>query len=341
MTKFPLGALLEGEYVLPCEVEKNTSGLSCPGCGECVVVKKGDIKAHHFSHKPGERDCKFYEHPGEGDIHKMAKHIIAFLLKQRKIKKVVRSCSSCKDTNFDERIEYEEDDEVVIEYRVSDKCIVDVAVVNSGKVKYIFEIYDTHKTIRETPEPWFEIDAKKFLKETENGTILKKERKYRMDTNLMKIEDVLQEMCDAGCEDFKGTLKENRTKLQVIRNFDTSESEECVYCMRTEKCCPSCKVRMAKFKATQYNNKNSHRANSVKQRIINSKEYEECYPAIRSIKSILDHKGTLKVYIDRTKFNNSTPFIRDKFENLIRREWCEIEGESEFYILDFKSASAV
>ncbi len=341
MTKFPLGALLEGEYVLPYEVEKNTSGLSCPGCGECVVVKKGDIKAHHFSHKPGERDCKFYEHPGEGDIHKMVKHIIAFLLKQRKIKKVVRSCPGCKDTNFDERIEYEEDDEVVIEYRVSDKCIVDVALVNNGKVKYIFEICDTHKTIRETPEPWFEIDAKKFLKETENGTRLKKERKYRMDTNLMKIEDVLQELCDAGCEDLKGTLKENRAKLQVIRNFDTSESEDCVYCMRTEKCCPSCKVRMAKFKATRYNDKNDRRVNSVKQRIINSKEYEECYPTIRSIKSILDVKGTLKVYIDHTKFNHSKLYIRHKFENLIRREWCEIEREPDFYILDFRSASAV
>jgi hypothetical protein len=216
-----------------------------------------------------------------------------------------------------------------------------VALVNNGKVKYIFEICDTHKTIRETPEPWFEIDAKKFLKETENGTRLKKERKYRMDTNLMKIEDVLQELCDAGCEDLKGTPKENRAKLQVIRNFDTSEPDDCVYCMRTEKCCPSCKVRMAKFKATRYREKNDHRVNSVKQRIINSKEYEECYPTLRSIKSILDHKGILKVYIDRTKFIHSTPYIRDKFENLIRREWCEIENEPEFYILDFRSESAV
>lgn len=342
MTKFPLGALLEGEYVLPREVEKSATGLSCPGCGECVIVKKGEIKVHHFSHKPGERECKFYEHPGEGEIHKMVKHIIAFLLKQKRIKKVVRTCPSQKCNNFEEYIQYEEGDEVVIEYHVNDKCIVDVAVVNNGKVKYVFEICDTHKTTRETPEPWFEINARKFLDDTENGTKLKREGKYYMDTDVMKIEDVLQELCDLGCKNFEGTLKEKRTRLQNIRNFNTSESEDCVYCARTEKCCPSCKVRMAKFKAIRYDGiGNDTRIASVKQRIIDSNEYEECYPVIGAIKSIVDRKGTLMVGIHRSKFNNSPMYIQNKFKNLIRREWCEKENESDFHILDFKSLSAV
>lgn len=342
MTKFPLGALLQGEYVLPYEVEKSATGLSCPGCGECVIVKKGEIKAHHFSHKPGERECKFYERPGEGEIHKMVKHIIAFLLKQKRIKKVVRTCSSQKCNNFEEYIQYEEGDEVVIEYRVNDKCIVDVAVVNNGKVKYVFEICDTHKTIRETPEPWFEINARKFLDDTENGTKLKQEGKYHMDTDVMKIEDVLQELCDLGCKNFEGTSKEKRTRLQNIRNFDTSEPEDCVYCTRTEKCCPSCKVRMSKFKAMRYDNiGNDTRIASVKQRIVDSNEYEECYPIIGAIKSIMDRKGELLVHVDGRRFKNSPTYMQNKFTDLIRREWCEKENESDFHILDFRSASAV
>lgn len=342
MTKFPLGALLEGDYVLPYEVEKSASGLSCPGCGECVIVKKGDIKAHHFSHKPGERECKFYEHPGEGEIHKMVKHIVAFLLKQRKIKKVVRSCPSGpsgKCTTFEERIEYEEGDEVMIEYRVSDKCIVDVAIINKGKLKYVFEICDTHKTIRETPEPWFEIDAKKFLMDTENGTRLKRHGKYKMDIDVMKTEDILQELCDGG-SNLEGTLKERRERLQTVRNFDTSEPEECIYCTRSKKCCPSCKIRMAKFKVVRYHGiGNDTRIASVKQMIVKSKEYEECYPVIGAIKSIVDRKGELLVHVDGWKFKNSLKYeyIQDEFINLLEREWCGRQGEITFEIRDFKS----
>jgi hypothetical protein len=164
MTKFLLGALLNGEYCLPCNAEKGLD-YNCPGCGESVIVKKGDVKIHHFAHKPGERDCKFYEHPGEGEIHKMAKHIIVDLLRKRKIKTIICPCPiGC---TYDEQIKYEDGDEVMVEYRVSDKCIVDVAVVNKDKVRYVFEIYNTHKTTRETPEPWFEVDAKEILKKTE------------------------------------------------------------------------------------------------------------------------------------------------------------------------------
>lgn len=168
MTKFPLGALLEDEYCLPFNAEKGID-YKCPECRTSVIVRKGDIKIHHFAHKPGERECKFYDHPGEGEIHKMAKHLVSDLLKKRKIKTVVCPCP--KGCTYEEQIKYEDSDEIIIEYRVSDKCIVDVAVVNNGKVKYVFEICDTHKTTRETPEPWFEIDAKEFLKKTGDNCI--------------------------------------------------------------------------------------------------------------------------------------------------------------------------
>ena len=162
MTKFPLGALLNGEYCLPCNAEKGLDYI-CPGCKAPVILRRGEIKAPHFAHKPGERDCKFYDHPGEGEVHKMAKYTIADLLRKGKIKKVVRSCP--KGCTYDVEIDYEEGDEVIDEYPIGNRYKVDVALINNGKIKYIFEVYNTHKTTRETPEPWFEIDANKFLKD--------------------------------------------------------------------------------------------------------------------------------------------------------------------------------
>ena len=162
MVIFPLGALLNGEYCLPCNAEKGLDYI-CPQCKASVIIRKGDINKHHFSHKPSERDCKFYDHPGESEIHKMVKYTIADLLRKKQIKKVVRSCP--KGCTYDEEIKYEEGDEVIDEYPIGNKYRVDIAVINNGKIKYIFEVYNTHKTTRETPEPWFEIDAKKFLKD--------------------------------------------------------------------------------------------------------------------------------------------------------------------------------
>ena len=339
MTKFPLGALLNGEYCLPCNAEKGLDYI-CPGCKAPVILRRGEIKAPHFAHKPGERRCEFYDHPGEGEIHKMTKHIIADLLRKRKIKKIQRLCPMkylCLSHDlgrFDEQVKYEEGDEVIVEYRVSDKCIVDVAVINNGKLKYIFEVYNTHKTTRETPEPWFEIDANKFLKDTDNGTKIIKERKHRMDIDVMKHEDILQELCE-GEASLKGTRKEQRARLQVVRDFDTSEPEECVYCLRTQKCCHSCKIHMTKFIAMRDNSPKPficERMSGLRDRIISSKEYEECYLKIGAIYSILDQKGDLSVRVDGYKFEKSPDFIQRKFINMIEREWCKVEGESLFHI---------
>lgn len=62
MTKFPVGALLNGEYCLPCNAEKGLD-YNCPGCGESVIVKKGDVKIHHFAHKPVNEIVSFTTTP--------------------------------------------------------------------------------------------------------------------------------------------------------------------------------------------------------------------------------------------------------------------------------------
>ena len=52
MTTFPVGALHNDEYCLPCNAVKGLK-YTCPGCGEPVIVRKGDVRIHHFAHKSG------------------------------------------------------------------------------------------------------------------------------------------------------------------------------------------------------------------------------------------------------------------------------------------------
>jgi hypothetical protein len=102
--------------------------------------------------------------------------MVADSLRKRKIENVKRLYPNLplhikRKLDCEKKIEYEEGDEIITEYRVNEKCVVDVALINNGRLKYIFEICDTHKTTRETPEPWFEISTKDFLSSPESNTI--------------------------------------------------------------------------------------------------------------------------------------------------------------------------
>lgn len=329
MCKFPLGALLNGNYVLPYNAERGLE-YKCPGCNEFVIVKKGNIKNHHFAHKP-DSNCKFYHHPGEGEIHKMTKYIIADLVKKRKMN-VVRldDCSVCS-VYRNITIEYEEGDEVLTEYRVHDKCIVDIAVINNGNIKYIFEICDTHKTTRETPEPWFEIDAKKFLKDTQNGTDILETQKELTNVQFMDKVDILQELYERGLN-IKGTLKEVRLRLKNCRTFDENKIVRCT----RKGVCMKCKEHMSNFSAMRYDGLGDYieeRTTSVKNKIIQSTEYVECYPHIGKIYSILDHKGILIVTVDHRKYEKCNFDIRHKFRSMLFDIW-ESEGECLIEIKD-------
>ena len=77
-----------------------------------------------------------------------------------------RKCGSCWGFDQSPYIIYKENDEIITEYRdKNNKYIADVALINNGEVRYIFEIKVTHETrslVR--PEPWFELDGEAFIK---------------------------------------------------------------------------------------------------------------------------------------------------------------------------------
>ena len=177
---YQLGALQvdNNEYTLPFKAEKNTN-YKCIGCQQKVILKKGSIRKCHFAHY-SQSNCVYYEHPNESEIHKEAKYKLASWLKEHKPIKFIwmccktrydgNSCGTHESAGMEHDIKYDVNDTIVIEYRdINNKYIADVAIINEGKVKYIFEIKNTHSTTTDVrPEPWFEINAQEILEDENN-----------------------------------------------------------------------------------------------------------------------------------------------------------------------------
>lgn len=65
-----LAALSHGQQILARDVAKGDGPFICPACKGTVLVKKGQIKIHHFAHQP-PNDCRYGE--GESEEHRRAK----------------------------------------------------------------------------------------------------------------------------------------------------------------------------------------------------------------------------------------------------------------------------
>ena len=140
---------------------------SCPHCNKRVRPKQGKIKAHHFAHDKSDNPCRYYNNPGESQIHKDAKLALKTILEQDKDIYFMRKCKTCYHGHkhyIDKRTEHSH---IITEYPFTfnnSNRAADVAYLNHNTLMYIFEICYKHKTREENrPEPWFEIDAVKLL----------------------------------------------------------------------------------------------------------------------------------------------------------------------------------
>ena len=177
MNDLQLGAfdVETNKYVSPYEAVKGNS-YKCIECEKKVIFRKGSIRRPHFAHAVQTNVCSYYEHPNETQIHKDAKMLLAKLLSEKRQMCFNWMCDNCKEPAFAfediacnakhiPKIKYEENDNVKTEYRnPNDSWVADVAIVNNGNVRYIFEIKHTHKTQTKRPEPWFEVNATDFIK---------------------------------------------------------------------------------------------------------------------------------------------------------------------------------
>ena len=118
--------------------------------------------------KKSVNPCYYYDRPNESQIHKDAKMLMKMLLDNKTSLSFYRKCF-CKRTicvyeltkdSYNKRT-------AIIEYKFhynNSNCSADVALVENGDIKYIFEICYKNKTREENrPEPWIEIDAETFI----------------------------------------------------------------------------------------------------------------------------------------------------------------------------------
>lgn len=166
-----LGAINKdtNKYESPRDASKANKYI-CPDCKKDVIVKKGDIRVHHFAHYKDDNPCTYYTHPSESQIHKDAKLIFKALFDNNHHINILCKCIQCKINKiktYKKESSESRSQDIKIEYRFdhnNSPKIADIAYLENNNLHSIFEIYHTHRTKSENrPEPWFEIDATDIL----------------------------------------------------------------------------------------------------------------------------------------------------------------------------------
>ncbi len=141
----------------------------CPACQDTVILRKGEIKTPHFAHKVSEA-CN-----QETIIHKTAKQLIVDVISDWKSGKIDaptlrRTCEICrqfKDQPLPDKVEC-----AILEYRMSDGFVVDVALVVANEPAAAIEVRVSHAVDENKAKslsiPFIELDGQKVI---ENPTI--------------------------------------------------------------------------------------------------------------------------------------------------------------------------
>lgn len=220
-----------GRYTLPTNASR-TSNYICPDCTKQVILKQGNIRIHHFAHKSETSSCTYYVHPSESQIHKDSKLKLSEWLKNKKELQLHFGCQrnnifgKCGRDNY-HQVVYLEGDDVVLEFR-GQGYVADVALVNGGKVRYIFELKHTHATMTTVrPEPWYEIDCKELLESLDECNQEKDDRLW--------IQCIRTNCMDRVCED---CLILDRPWINIIPLLDHKvgiegqwrQEKKCIHC---------------------------------------------------------------------------------------------------------------
>ena len=187
---FLLGAIKKstGEYVYP-RIANKLDAYLCPDCSKDIIICQGNIRRNYFRHKMDTFSaCHRYNHPTDTQIHTDAKSLLKLLFVKDVRISFLRTCHTCSQAREFIIPSLTDSSTVELEYRFcyNGLKIADVAILDGGKISYIFEIYHKHNTKREDrPEPWFEIDASSLL-EIAND----------LQNTELKINCVRREKCD-------------------------------------------------------------------------------------------------------------------------------------------------
>lgn len=161
--RVPLGLDADGRLVERTLVEKGRE-YRCPACLAPLVVRAGEIRAHHLAHV-ASAGCS-----PETALHDSAKRLIAevvndWLAGRAQAPTIETDCAFCYESVPEPLLARFHD--AVIERRLEDGLVADVAFVNAERVVGAVEIRVTHAVdegkARQLSVPWIELDAEAVI----------------------------------------------------------------------------------------------------------------------------------------------------------------------------------
>jgi hypothetical protein len=136
----------------------------CPACRESIVLRRGKIKIPHFAHKASE-NCN-----QETIVHKTAKLLVQTAIQEWKSGRgspptLHRACQICGvpvNQSLPEKV-----NGAILEYRLADGSVADVALMVGDVTQAAIEIRVTHKVdeakARRLPVPFIEVDGYEIM----------------------------------------------------------------------------------------------------------------------------------------------------------------------------------
>jgi len=225
-----LGAInkLTKKYVYPVIANKKNKYM-CPDCNKTLIFCHGKIIKPYFRHKADTSSCTYYDKPSESQIHKDAKMLLKKLLETQDLI-FKKKCSEC-NVHKEHKIKKIKKSHIELEYRFEydGKKIADVARVKDGEIKYIFEIYHTHKTDEKNrPEPWFEINALKLIEAANSDTDIEIIKCLR--NNICKKCKRQKSKHKSDCKHCRGTGKNFDDNNNCDACYGTGKYNNCNHC---------------------------------------------------------------------------------------------------------------
>lgn len=166
--EFTAYAIYNGNIYTPAEAFRDDlKRLNCIDCGDTVILKAGHIRAWHFCHL--SKECEYGKGGGESIWHKQAKYtLLKMFNEKKKIIILKKNCCNCDDNDIIEIYKKNNNYEMKLEYKYDENNLykADIAIIRKNKLKYIIEIFYTHKTDEnKRPEPWIELNALDILEQ--------------------------------------------------------------------------------------------------------------------------------------------------------------------------------
>jgi uncharacterized protein YlaI len=149
--------------IWPDHAQKGITYL-CPNCQEKLIFRAGEIKRHHFAHKPNGVCSQ------ETVLHKSAKLLVqvavrAWKLGKAAVPEVVRQCGNCHESSPQPLPGKVTD--ALLEYRLPDGFVSDVALMQGARAVAAIEVHVTHAVDEKKSErlsiPFVELEAAAVL----------------------------------------------------------------------------------------------------------------------------------------------------------------------------------